>query len=103
MSRILRFNCKELYKSGVYLNAQACILDKLINEMKSITDNMKNVWSGIDYEKFRSNFSEYLSSIEKLEISLIDKASLIKSVAVKHGNIDKDLYNNLNRGNNNEQ
>lgn len=98
MGNILKINCRELYKSGIYINAQVSVLDKIVEDMKVINSNIKNAWNGNDYDNFCSNFDQYLASIKPLEMSLIDKASLLKSIAVKHGSIDKNLYDNLNRG-----
>lgn len=98
MGNTLKVNCKELYKTGAYITLQVKELDEIVTHMKNINEEIKNAWDGNDYDAFYQNFNEYLSDIKNLECSLIDQSAIIKSVAVKHGRIDKNLYDDLKRG-----
>jgi len=97
MGNILKISCKELYKTGMYINSQVLELNQVLEHMKKINSDIKAAWDGTDYDEFYNNFNDYLTSIKALEYSLINQTSVIKSVSSKHGRIDKALYDELTR------
>lgn len=103
MSNILKINCKQIYKYGLYMGVQATTLKALIEDMKNINEEIKKAWNGKDYESFSNNFEEYLTSIYEIVNKLRTKEETFKMVAIKHDDIDNALVDNMKRRRNNEQ
>ena len=91
MGNVIRVNCRELYIDGMYLLQQVDKLKEIVEEMKSINENIKESWDGTDYDAFYSKFNSYLDSITEIEKILTENANSMKTVAKKHGNIDNSL------------
>lgn len=102
MAKILKINCRELYKIGMYFGAQSKKLENIVNSMKNINSDIKSAWDGIDYNTFYENYNNFLSSIKTIENSLLEKSDLLKNVALKHNIVDNDLIDNLKWSTGNE-
>ena len=103
MANIFKINCKELYKIGAFFNLQGNNLKNIVDNMKKTNEDIKALWNGIDSEMFYENYNEFLVSINEVELFMIEKGELLKEMAIKHGNIDKDLSNNLEWRSNNDK
>lgn len=97
MGNVFKINCYKLYETGMYLNSYGLKLKDVIDDMKKVNAEIRAVWDGTDYDSFYKNFNEYLSSIENLQKSILEKAEIFKSIAVKHGKVDKNLSDNFYR------
>ena len=91
MSDSIRINCRDLYIDGMYILQQVEKLKEVVEEMKSINEDIKDSWDGTDYDAFYSKFDYYLSSLDDIETVLTDNAEMMKKVAKRHGNVDNDL------------
>ena len=91
MGNVIRVNCRELYINGMYLLQQVDKLKEIVEEMKTINEDIKDSWDGTDYDAFYSKFNYYLESLSSLEEVISDNANNMKKVAKRHGNIDNSL------------
>ena len=97
MGNVIRINCRELYKNSIYINTQISKLKEIIVEMKSINDDIKDSWDGIDYDAFYQKFDKYLDSFDAIEEVILENAEKMKIVAKRHGNIDTSLIETSNK------
>lgn len=97
MGNIFRINCYKLYETGMHLDSYGSELKDVIDDMKKVNNEISDTWNGTDYDSFCKNFDEYLSSIENLQKSILEKAALFKSIATKHGKVDKNMSYNFYR------
>ena len=91
MGNVIRVNCRELYIDGMYLLEQVEKLKEIVEEMKSINEDIKDSWDGTDYDAFYSKFDYYLESFKGIENVITENAINMKNIAKKHGNIDNSL------------
>ena len=97
MSPIFKINCRKLYETALYLDKQINDLKENVEAMKKITEDMKESWSGKDYDDFNEKFTSYLNSITPIEDEILNKSNVMKNVAKKHNRIDNNLMDNMDR------
>ena len=91
MGNVIRVDCRELYIDGMYILQQVDKLKEVVEEMRSINEDIKDSWDGTDYDAFYSKFDYYLRSIEDIRTVLSDNAEMMKKIAKRHGNVDNSL------------
>jgi len=100
MGKTFKINCRKLYETGLYLDKQIEDLKTNIMEMKEISNDIKTIWNGKDYNNFNTNFTSYLDSINLIEEEILNKSKTIKEIAKKHNLVDTSLMDTMdkNRG-----
>ena len=100
MGNIFKINCRKLYETGLYIDKEVEKLEENVTEMKKITKEIGEVWSGIDYDNFSESFINYLDTIKNVEDKIKGNTQVMEILAAKHSNIDLDLKKtmDLNRG-----
>jgi uncharacterized protein YukE len=97
MGNIIKINCRELYKDGMYIASQVDKLKEVVEEMRSINEDIKDSWDGSDYHAFYNKFNEYLDSFSSIEAVLTEQSDNMKKVAKRHGNVDNSLLDTSKR------
>lgn len=97
MANIFKINCRKLYETGIYVDKEVEELKLNVIKMKKISEEIKKVWNGKDYNAFHDNFIEYLNSMDVVEKTMLEKSRIMKGAALKHNNIDTDLMNMMDR------
>lgn len=100
MGKTFKINCRKLYETGLYLDKQIEELKINIMEMKEISNDIKTIWNGKDYNNFNTNFTSYLDSINLIEEEILNKSKIMKDIAKKHNLVDTNLMDTMdkNRG-----
>ncbi len=97
MGNVIRINCRELCKNSIYIKTQIARLKEIIVEMKTINDDIKDSWDGIDYDAFYQKFDKYLDSFDAIEEAILENSEKMIIIAKRHGNIDSSLIDTSNK------
>ena len=84
----LNVNYKEVHRIGKFTDSKAVDLNRRINELIVLIDNLSYCWSGEDSETFIKNSTKYLKERKQEVLEIRQVASAIKKSSNLYGTKD---------------
>lgn len=97
MANRLKINCKKVYKTAMEFDEINESYKNLLDKMKAVSNEIEEAWQGNDYQTFKNKFDNYIDSLNDVTIFFTNKSSAMKNTALKHGRLDNELKERIER------
>ena len=95
--RDIMINCKKVYEVGSLYKNKKEEIDMIENNLKSISDNIKEAWTGADSHNFTESFGAHIYELENLKNYLDGNSEILKNNALEHNQSNKAYASRLER------
>lgn len=92
----LKVKYDNLQDVGTYFVSKSEELDKVLEDIKSLSNELKNYWDGTDYDKFVNRYNVYIKDAIATSIEINALGHALKKISDLYLGIDNDFGNKVN-------
>ena len=93
----LKVKYDHLQDTGTFFISKSDEIDDLMEEMKSLSQELKSYWDGTDYEQFMNRYNQRIKEATATSIELNALGNALNKVSALYQGIDTDFGNKVQR------